>query len=210
MAEFLELGESASVEQGIIKLFTMTEDEIKGLSKKAEDFYKTKKDEVEVVFKQTGENISYIFDELKNISPNAQIFIQSVYNPASELPQYEALSIVNAYIFESMIEALNNQIYDVAEEKGMHLVDVFAEFSGRREDCTNIADFDVHPNEYGHSIIADALCFRIDVVYDSLGEGDVDEFTEGEFPWIWFAVAAAVTVAAIPVVIFFVKKSSAS
>ena len=208
MAEFLELGANASVEQGIVKLFAMTEDELKDLDKKAENFYKNKKAEIEAVAEQAGENISYIYDELKTISPDAQIYIQSVYNPASELPQYTALSIVNEKIFSNMIDALNSEIFEAANEKGMYKIDVFSEFTGRKEDCTNIADFDVHPNTYGHSIIADALQITIDNVYDRLSSGNADEFNEGEFPWIWFAVSAAVIIVAVPVVIFVVKKSS--
>lgn len=210
MTEFLELGENASFEAITVKLLSMDEDSLKNFDKKADAFYKSKEKEMSEAYKQTGKNITAISAELKAISPKAQIYIQSVYNPSNELPQYKSLEILNDHILSKMINSLNIEIFSSAKEAGMYTVDIFSEFTGRKEACTNIADLDIHPNKYGHSLIADALEHKIDNVYDNLNNKDEDDFSKGENTWLWFVVAAAVTVAAIPVVIFFVKKSSAS
>lgn len=208
MKEFLKLDQNATLEQTITKLSKMTQDELKDLEKKAEDFYKSKEKDVKEVCKKIGENISSVYEKLRQIAPKAQIYIQSVYNPANELPQYKALSIMNNKILSKLIDATNDEIFSVANKKGMYVIDVFSEFSGRKENCTNISAFDIHPNQYGHAIIADALCYRIDLVYDELNNPSEDEFTEGEFPWLWFAGAVVVILLAVPVTFFVVKKSS--
>ncbi len=210
MAELLELGENASIEQAVIKLVTMNEEGLQNLEKKAKAFYDDKKQEIEVVYNQVGEHISSISSLLNEIAPDAQIYVQSLYNPANELPPYKALEILNEHIISKMINALNDEIFERADKEGFYKIDVFSEFSGRKEACTNISDFDVHPNEYGHSLIADALCLKIDTVYKELNSNDKSDFSEGEdkYTWMWFAGAALVVVIAVPVVFFVVKKSS--
>ena len=208
MKEFLKLDENATLEQMITKLSKMKDDELKDLKKKAEDFYKDKEKDAKEKCKKIGENISSVYERLKQIAPKAQIYIQSVYNPVNELPQYKALSIVNANIISRLINSLNNEIFSVANKNKMYTINVFAEFSGRKENCTNISAFDVHPNQHGHAIIADALQVNIDSVYDMLNNGEQNEFTEGKFPWLWLLGAAAVILLAVPVTFFVVKRSS--
>ena len=208
MKEFLKLDQNATLEQTITKLSKMTENELKDLKKKAESFYKSKEKGTNEACKKMGENISSAYEKLRQIAPKAQIYIQSLYNPVNELPQYTALSVVNANIISKLIDTANDRIFSTADKKGMYVIDVFAEFSGRKENCTNISSFDVHPNQHGHAIIADALQINIDNVYDMIKNGTKDQFSEGEFPWIWFAGAAVVIILAVPVIFFVVKKSS--
>ena len=208
MKEFLELEGNATSEQIITKLTKMTEDELKDLKKKADDFYKNKEKDFNEAVKKTGENISSVYEKLRQIAPKAQIYIQNIYNPVNELPQYTSLSIVNTNILSKMINTANNEIFSVADKKGMYVIDVFSEFAGRKENCTNISAFDVHPNLYGHAIIADAIQVTVDNVYNMLNGGNQSEFSKGEFTWIWFAGAAVVLVAAVPAVFWVVKKSS--
>ena len=208
MKEFLELEGNATSEQIITKLTKMTEDELKDLKKKADDFYKNKEKDFNEAVKKTGENISSVYEKLRQIAPKAQIYIQNIYNPVNELPQYTSLSIVNTNILSKMINTANNEIFSVADKKGMYVIDVFSEFAGRKENCTNISAFDVHPNLYGHAIIADAIQVTVDNVYNMLNGGNQSEFSKGEFTWIWFACAAVVLVAAVPAVFWVVKKSS--
>jgi lysophospholipase L1-like esterase len=206
--EFLKLDQSATLEQTITKLSKMTKDELKDFEKRAKDFYKSKEKDFKEALEKIDENISSACEKLREIAPKAQIYVQSIYNPVNELPKYTALSIVNEQIISKSINVINNEIFGTAREKKMYVIDVFSEFMGRKENCTNIASFDVHPSQYGHAIIADAVQVNIDNVYDVLANGSQDEFSEGKFTWIWFAVAAVVVVAAIPVTFFVVKKSS--
>ena len=208
MKEFLNLDQNATTEQVITKLSKMKDGELKDFEKKADNFYKNKEKDLREAYKKIGENISSVATKLKEIAPESQIYIQSIYNPVNELPQYTALSIVNEKIISRSIDAVNNEIFSTSIEKKMYKIDVFSEFLGRKENCTNISAFDIHPTRYGHSIIADALQVTVDNVYDMLNNGEQSEFSEGEFPWIWFAGAAIVIVAALPVVFFIVKKSS--
>lgn len=208
MKEFLKLDENATLEQMITKLSKMKDDELKDFKKKAEDFYKAKEKDVKEVWKKTGENLSSVCERLKQISPKAQIYVQSVYNPINELPQYKALSIVNSGIISRLINSLNNEIFSVVNKNKIYIINVFSEFSGRKDNCTNISTFDVHPNQRGHAIIADALQVNIDTVYDILKNGSQNEFDKGEFPWLWLAGAVAVVLIAIPAIFWVVKKSS--
>ncbi len=208
MKGFLKLDQNATLKQVITKLSEMKDGELKDFEKKADNFYKDKEKDLREACKKTGENISSVCERLKQIAPKAQIYIQSVYNPVNELPQYKALSIVNENIVSRLINSMNNEIFSVANKNKMYTINVFAELSGRKDSCTNISAFDVHPNQHGHAIIADALQVNIDNVYDMLNNGEQNEFTEGKFPWLWLVGAAAVILLAVPVTFFVVKKSS--
>jgi lysophospholipase L1-like esterase len=60
-------------------------------------------------------------------------------------------------IFVPADAGLNDVINCVGRRYGATIVDLFALFGDRAPELTHIADFDVHPNDPGHTLIAAAL-----------------------------------------------------
>lgn len=58
---------------------------------------------------------------------------------------------------------LNDRIACVAEGRGVEVVDLHAAFLGREAELTRIGDGDVHPNEMGHEVIAEAIADTLGV-----------------------------------------------
>lgn len=104
-------------------------------------------------------NLIGITDEIHEISPNAEIVFQTVYNPLDGL-KIEIPSLLTD-VFVSRIEEVNRIItmnsttddnqtrYDVA--------DVFTTFYGQSAALTNINETDIHPNAKGHEKISECI-----------------------------------------------------
>ena len=107
-----------------------------------------------------------IFSRLKTISPNAKIYITTVYNPYKGLniriPNTTSAvmleNIANVYILQ-----LNDIIKESASKAEIEVVDIYTAFEESTEQLVNaivsiippVFSFDPHPNQAGHLKIAE-------------------------------------------------------
>lgn len=119
--------------------------------------------------------IPLIVSEIKKLNPDADIYIQTVYNPYKNvdislegIEQKLDLSLYG----ERAVSKLNAPIVSLAEDNGYTVVPVWEHFDRSKKTLTN-AGFDIantrfsvdpHPNYYGHMIIAE-------IYYKMLTEG---------------------------------------
>jgi lysophospholipase L1-like esterase len=99
-----------------------------------------------------GTNYASVIDGIRQANPTAKLYVQTVYNPFSGVPGYEALSIPA----ESIIGQMNNIITAGAAKANYTVLDIHAAFQGKAARLTNIAALDIHPNEAGHTAIFNA------------------------------------------------------
>lgn len=112
--------------------------------------------------------IPQIVAELKRINPNAEILIQTVYNPYKDM--VVKLTDVTEILDmdangERAVSRLNEPIKALAEENGYTVIDVYAAFEESIKTLTyagldiSKASFslDPHPNEKGHELIAEVF-----------------------------------------------------
>ncbi len=112
--------------------------------------------------------IPQIVSELKRINPNAEILIQTVYNPYKDM--VVKLTDVTEILDmdangERAVSRLNEPIKSLAEENGYTVIDVYAAFEESIKTLTyagldiSKASFslDPHPNEKGHELIAEVF-----------------------------------------------------
>ena len=200
----LESGTSAS--ELISALAKIDGKGLDGFAKSAKSFCKDHNKELSELYANYSQNLADSVKKIRELAPGAQIFALNIYDPLLDMPNYEAVKVLEQNIVSTVVSQMNEALDGVAERNDLHTLDVAKEFLGRRDACTNIAKLDVHPNLQGHSIIADALLAEIDRVYDALGETP----TFGEPKYIWIALAAAVAIVAlsVPIVTLVVKKTS--
>lgn len=108
------------------------------------------------------EDFPEIIEILHTSAPNAEIFVNTVYNPIpSMLGVYEASEIV--------IPSINEYITDNGKGLGYTVVDVYSVYKESPEIITNFSpvsgSVDIHPNTAGHTLIAKAVAEEIEKVY---------------------------------------------
>lgn len=97
-----------------------------------------------------------IINKLKTLAPNAEIFVNTIYNPFDEQdPFYQ---IFNP-LFDPLIIAINQTINGYKQRYDYNVVDVYGEFSNYTGNET-LVDFNVatgsldpHPTDAGHELI---------------------------------------------------------
>jgi len=99
-----------------------------------------------------------IINILHTEAPNAEIFVNTVYNPITpEIGVYASSEI--------LIPLINKIIIDSAEELGYIVVDIYSIYKKSSDNITNFnltADsIDIHPNAAGHTLIAEATVTKI-------------------------------------------------
>ena len=99
------------------------------------------------------ENLSAIVKEIKSANPDAQLIIQTIYNPFSGVPGMETLSAAA----ETIISQMNGVIYSDVTAGGYEVADIYGEFQDNALLYTNIGEFDIHPNTAGHEKIFELL-----------------------------------------------------
>ncbi len=204
----LGLKEDASYLAIVLALSKIKEDEVDDIVKATNELYDESKEELKELYEAYGQNIKEITKKLGEIAPDAHVVFQNIYNPINEIPEYAAVKTLNESVVSKIISEMNKALSDADDNGSFYVVDVASEFEGRKEPCTNIAAFDIHPNLRGHAIIADALILEISEIYESIDDVEEEnEFSEPEYVWLWFAGAAAIVVLAIPIVVFVAKKS---
>lgn len=114
-----------------------------------------------------SQNFAQIIGTLKAINPDATILALNQYNPFGHIDN-PAVAPVNA-AFEAAVSALNTVISTGAESGLYTVVDANSALSGVDQNPFNAAfnsltDFnlDIHPNAYGHQVIAAAVNAVID------------------------------------------------
>ncbi len=100
-------------------------------------------------------------DKIKAINPDAQLMVQTLYNPRDD---------IFGEVYQYAVDLLNSNIRKIAEErKGAYIiVDVYTPFVVHTE---YIQDDQIHPNETGHYVIAAEYL----KVLKSLGLGEADK-----------------------------------
>ena len=127
--------------------------------------------------KKLETEIPQIVAELKKINPNAEILIQTIYNPyrdmvvtLTDVPEILDMDANG----ESAVSKLNVPIRALADENGYTVIDVYAAFEESIKTLTyagldiSKASFslDPHPNEKGHELIAEVYYNYLTEKYD--------------------------------------------
>ena len=104
---------------------------------------------VELFTKEFPEIIKYI----KTLNPNAEIIIQTIYNPLHDVKELSTLSDAVDPFFQVMNKAISE-----GSILGYKVVDVYEEFKSNNSQValTNMVEFDVHPNISGNEVIFNA------------------------------------------------------
>lgn len=89
------------------------------------------------------ENFCLAIDTIRSINPDAELLVQTLYNPQTDLLQG---------IYQYAIDKLNSYIELAAAEKTFTVVQVDDAFAGKADEY--IQDDIIHPNEKGHYVIA--------------------------------------------------------
>lgn len=141
----------------------------------------------QIIAKQVIPNVEAMITEIKSLNPDAEIVVQTVYNPMQYETSYEdalksslSSSYLTAYIkvktiFNQTTQKFSEQIKSI---DGVKFADVLAEFSSTDSDSQsygwyftkmqeNRENMDFHPNQAGHVAIAVS-------VLNALGESDED------------------------------------
>jgi lysophospholipase L1-like esterase len=121
-------------------------------------------------------NIKTIAAELSERTEGT-IYIQTLYDP---LEYYTKFKRVTEFSSEKIGRL--NEIITENSSCGYKVIDVAADFKGKADSLTNIADFDIHPNAQGHELIAqdvDAAFRSTGFTYTTTEYGDRQLSSEG-------------------------------
>lgn len=104
--------------------------------------------------------VSAVQEALGAAGSDARILVLAYYNPDVEPIAASAVVGVDGLVgcLDSEPDpGLNDRIACVAAERAVGLVDLYAAFLGREAELTRIGAGDVHPNDAGYDVIADAI-----------------------------------------------------
>lgn len=153
-----------------------------------------------------SQNFAQIIGTLKAINPDATILVLNQYNPFGHIDN-PAVAPVNS-AFEAAVSLLNTLISTGAESGLYTVVDVHSALSGVEQNPFNatfnsLTDFnlDIHPNAYGHQVIAAAVNATIDALApeptpDPEPSASFVDVTEADWfynPVIWAATTGTMT-----------------
>ncbi|MCL2097023.1 MAG: GDSL-type esterase/lipase family protein [Oscillospiraceae bacterium] len=96
-----------------------------------------------------GGNLTEIIALVKAANPNAEIYVQTIYNPFDGVPGMETLSMLT----EGVISQMNAAITGGAAAGDYTAVDIYSAFKNGALVYTNMAEFDIHPSSAGHALI---------------------------------------------------------
>ncbi len=98
---------------------------------------------------QTADNINKIMGKIREVNPDGEIYILTVYNPFESAEGMEDFSSMAV----DKLSQLNGAIKNAADSSGAYVVDVYSAFLGHANEYTNILKMDIHPSKDGHSVI---------------------------------------------------------
>ena len=143
--------------------------------------------EKNIIADSEGTGIVAAVTEIKNINPDAEIIVQSIYNPTQFEPSYfkktysansqKALNLL-VPVFRDVTVSFRNQLSKV---EGIKMADVYEDFTSFESPdveygwyFTNIQNdrikLDIHPNQAGNIAIASKI---IDTIGTKKGSGDL-------------------------------------
>lgn len=126
-----------------------------------------------------SENIPRILQTITVNAPNAQLFVNNIYNPCHDISFHISEDVIKNLdkMAEKYIEEINNGFYTEKTQSVFHsqninglkqdyaLVDVKGAFDNSNEKLINMAiswrNIDPHPNKEGHRVIAELIIPRI-------------------------------------------------
>lgn len=118
------------------------------------------------------ENIKKIKERIKEINPDAQIVMQTVYNPFESSDDKANIIMTPLKTFSSVyLSTVNKAIKEVYPDTA----DIDLKFSEKPYLYTNIDSYDIHPNAIGHMLIAEEI---IQVLEE---DGDFEVFKQAVY-----------------------------
>lgn len=87
-----------------------------------------------------------------DVKTEGDVYIQTLYNP---FENFTDISIVKEFTQTTIVQ-FNDIIKNNTADK-YKIIDIAADFEGKCNDLTRIGEIDIHPNEAGHKVIADAV-----------------------------------------------------
>jgi len=97
-----------------------------------------------------GEEFAAIMQIITTLNPNAEIMVQTIYNPLHDVKELSTLANGVDVFFQGMNEAISKGSF-----LGYEVVDVYADFRANdsQGSLTNMIEFDVHPDIAGNEVI---------------------------------------------------------
>lgn len=116
----------------------------------------------------SGVNLASILGDIKQLNPNAEIYVLGYYNAMPYLqPELQGKLV-------PLLEALNTAIKDTASKAGVTFVPTFDVFEGNyKEYLPN--ENNIHPNAAGYEAIADAFIDKIRSSFPDIREPEDSE-----------------------------------
>ncbi|MBQ3139286.1 MAG: SGNH/GDSL hydrolase family protein [Ruminococcus sp.] len=87
-----------------------------------------------------------------DIKTECDVYIQTLYNP---FENFTDISMVKEFTQTTIVQ-FNDIIKNNTADK-YKIIDIAADFEGKCNDLTRIGEIDIHPNEAGHKVIAEAV-----------------------------------------------------
>lgn len=140
---------------------------------------------IEMILDEFYPIFSSIISKLKGLSPSAEILVQNLYNPRTDITRRPA---------DKAIKKLNKRYEKYLEENpgAYKLVDIYTPMGKNRE---NFAEDTIHPSEEGHRIIADEIIKAINNQQPQIKNDSTKYF------WIFVSMLVVVVIA-----VFYVGK----
>lgn len=87
-----------------------------------------------------------------DVKTEGDVYIQTLYNP---FENFTDISMVKEFTQTTIVQ-FNDIIKNNTADK-YKIIDIAADFEGKCNDLTRIGEIDIHPNEAGHKVIAEAV-----------------------------------------------------
>lgn len=87
-----------------------------------------------------------------DVKTEGDVYIQTLYNP---FENFTDISMVKEFTQTTIVQ-FNDIIKNNTADK-YKIIDIAADFEGKCNDLTRIGQIDIHPNEAGHKVIAEAV-----------------------------------------------------
>jgi lysophospholipase L1-like esterase len=103
-------------------------------------------------------NLDQILDRLREVDPDLEIFLMTLYNPFSAgTPEHDELAelALEGRADTPFPEGLQDIIRRQAEANDVHLVEIYPHFAGKANEL--IALDRIHPNDAGYRVMADVV-----------------------------------------------------
>ena len=95
-----------------------------------------------------AKNLPAIISEIRTDNSSVKLYIQTIYNPFSDGSDFFPFS----GLADGILDRMNAEIKSGASGK-YTVIDSYSAFRNKALSLTNIAGFDIHPNEAGHAVI---------------------------------------------------------